>query len=479
MKFLNALRGLGGEEVRLLFVLGGGSFLLMSNLSSINVALPQIQDDFGGSLSTIKWVSITGFIVAASLSLCFGRVGDIYGRRRVYRAGIAVYTAGSLLCALAPALPFLLGVRVLMAVGLAMASPLAGAIIAASVAPERRGQLMGLFMSFAAAGQLMGPTFGGFILDVASWRYIFIANGVLGLGLCVAQHFLLRGADERRDGALDLLGALLLLAAYPAFLVALSVGPSLGWASTRTLIWLGVAALGFVAFVARERSFQQPLVRFSLYRNLTFATAMLLLAVTAFVQNPITLFMPIYLQRVLQIDPFDVGLLMMSLPLSTLLAGPVGGYLADRYPSRLVAAAGMATLFVAVVGFSQLSASTVSLVILVPLVLTGVAGGLFRPANQVGVYSTVDRQDYGAVSAMMTSLMMLAGTLGTTVTVAISESLATGSDARSFAEAQQTTFLVLLPLLAAGIVVALLGAATGRERQPATATGVPVGETRA
>src|SRR5688572_13648354 len=143
MKSLNLVRGLTSEERNLLLVLGAGSFMLMSNLSSIAVALPAIQRDFDSDLSTIKWVSIVGFIVAASLSLCFGRVGDIYGRRSVYRAGIGVYTVGAALCTVAPTLSTLIAFRVVMAVGLGMASPLAAAIIASSAAPERRGQIMG------------------------------------------------------------------------------------------------------------------------------------------------------------------------------------------------------------------------------------------------------------------------------------------------------------------------------------------------
>src|SRR3990170_8990952 len=110
------LSGFTDYERRLLLLLGSGSFLLMSNLSSINVALPQIQRDFDASLSDIKWVAIIGFIISASLTLLFGRVGDIYGRTRVYRAGVITYTLGSCLCAVAMSLPMLLAFRVVMAI---------------------------------------------------------------------------------------------------------------------------------------------------------------------------------------------------------------------------------------------------------------------------------------------------------------------------------------------------------------------------
>ena len=478
LKSLNLLRGLSREEVTLLAVLGAGSFMLMSNLSSISVALPYIQRDFDSNLSTIKWVSIVGFIVAASLSLCFGRAGDIYGRRAVYRAGIGVYTVGAGLCALAPTLESLIAFRVVMAVGLGMASPLAAAIIAAAVAPQRRGQIMGLFLSFAAAGQLMGPTLGGFILDVAGWRAIFFFNLGLSGSLVLAQHFFLRGADERRPARLDLAGTLLLLGAYPALLIALSIGPNSGWSATATLGWLSVAAVGLVVFAWRELTFPAPLVSFRLLRNPGISLALLLLAVTAFVQNPMTLYVPIYLQDALALEPLHVGLLMMALPLSTLVAGPIGGRLADRFEPRLVAAGGVALLCLAVVAYAQLSVSSAALLTLLPLVMAGVAGGLFRPANQVGAFQTVAREDYGVVSAMQTSLMMLAGTFGTTAAVAFSDSVSRGTGPVAFVTAQQATFLAMVPLLLLGVAAAVAGSLR-RRQEPAVPATLAAGETKA
>ena len=471
MKSLNMLRGLNAEELMLLLILGAGSFMLMSNLSSIAVALPHMQRDFDSGLSTIKWVSIVGFIVAASLSLAFGRVGDIYGRRSVYRAGIGVYTAGAGLCMVAPSLEALIASRVVMAVGLGMASPLSAAIIASSVAPERRGQVVGLLVSFSAAGQLMGPTLGGFILEISSWRSIFLFNFCLALSLCLAQALFLRGEDERRPGKLDVLGALLLLAAYPALLIGLSIGPSYGWGTPPTLTWLGLAAAGFLAFAWREHSFAAPLVSFRLLRSPALCLALFLLSITAFVQNPMTLFVPVYLQNALELRAFDVGLLMMALPLSTLIMGPVGGRLADRCLPRLVAGAGIALLCVAVVAYGRMGIATAPLLILVPLVLAGAAGGLSRPATQVAAFRTVRPEDFGSVSAMQTSLMMLAGTLGTTVTVAISDSVANGSDASSFVSAQQTTFLALVPLLLVGIAFASIGSLR-RSKQTTESKGI-------
>ena len=445
------------DEIRLLLLLGGSSFVLMSSLSSINVAIPHIQRDFDASLSEIQWVALLGFIISASLTLLFGRVGDVYGRTRVYRTGVVIYATGALLCAASPTLPVLLGFRAVMALGMAMVIPLSAAILAAAARPEHRGQLIGTSASFAAAGLLMGPTIGGFILDVFSWRGIFLFNGGLGMLLCVAQLLMLHGgSEERRPARLDVLGAVLLLIAFPSLLVGLTWASRNGLSDATASVCLVLAGVGLIAFAVRELRFPAPLIRLDPFRRLSFTAAIAGIALTAFVQNPITLFVPVYLQNVLELSALDVGLLMVSLPLATLVGGPLGGRLADRYSPSLVAAAGIALMLVGVFVYSQLSQSSPPLVVLVPLLLAGFSAGIVRPANQVVAFRVVEEREYGSIAAVLSSSMMLAGTLGTTTAVALSESLASSSSPMAFAQAQQQTFTLLLPVLALGVAVSLL-----------------------
>jgi len=452
-------------EVRLLAVLGAGAFVLASTYSSINVALPRIQDEFEISLSALKWVSIIGAIMVASLSLSFGRMGDLIGRRRVYRAGIIIYTLGAGLTALAFSFPQLMAFRVFMAVGLAMSNPLAGAIIAEAVAPERRGQAVGLYASFQAAGQLTGPTFGGIVLDLAGWRAIFVSYLAIGVVLCFAQQFLLKGAEERRREAFDYLGSVLLLVGYPSLLIAFSVGPGSGWGSPLTLLWFAIAAAGLASFAARELTFEKPIFHFRFFRSAAFCIAMFTLAVASFVQSPVTLFAPIYLQKVLTIDPFTVGLVMMALPVSTLIAGPVGGTLADRYNPRTIAGLGAFFTLLAVLLYSRLGVEAPVAFVAAALVLVGLGGGFFRPASQVAVYGLVERKDFASVSAMLVLLQSLSGTLGATVLVAINEARAGADDAAAFTSGQQLAFTALLPLLALAVVTSFLGLGA-RKRRP-------------
>jgi EmrB/QacA subfamily drug resistance transporter len=474
VKALNIFKGLSSEEIRLLVLLGSGSFLLQGSLHSINVALPVIQDEFDISLSALKWVSIIGAIMMASLSLCFGRVGDIIGRRRVYRTGIFIYAVGAGLTATSITFPQLMGFRVLMAVGLAMATPLAAAIMAATVNPQHRGQVMGLFATFSAAGQLTGPTLGGFIMDLVSWRAIFVTNMSLGLVLCVAQHFFLKGIDERRREVFDYWGAALLLVGYPSLLIALSYGPGSGWLSGTTMLWFLIAGVGLVSFFYRESHFQAPLFRLYFFKGLPFCIAIFTLVIASFIQSPISIFTPLYLQNVLTIDASSVGLIMMALPISTLIAGPIGGRLADKYNPRVMAGVGTAVTCLAVFFYAQLGVGTAVLCVVIPLVLVGIGGAFFRPANQVAVYASISRSEFGALSAMLTSIGTLAGTLGTTIMVAINESRTASDSPAAFAEAQQFTFMLLVPLLLLSVFVSFAARSTSRRDEP-VASGSPAG----
>jgi EmrB/QacA subfamily drug resistance transporter len=458
------------SEIKLMLLLGAGAYVLASTYTSINIALPDIQKDFGVSLSALKWVSIIGAIMVASLSLAFGRVGDLLGRRKIYRTGLIIYTIGAGLTSLSPVFPVLMAFRVIMACGLAMSNPLAGAIIAATVTPERRGQAIGLFASFQAAGMLTGPTFGGILIDLFVWRAIFVAYFCIGSVLCVAQYFMLRGDEERRDEAFDYLGAILLLVGYPSLLIALSLGPGTGWSAPFTLMWFAIAAVGLSSFAVRELRFEKPIFHFRFFKQASFTVAMFTLVVASFVQNPITLFSPLYLQKVLELDSFKVGLVMMSLPVSTLIAGPLGGRLADRYDAMVVAGFGAFITLGAVIVYTRLGVEGPLLMMMVALVLVGFGAGLFRPANQVAVYANADRSDYGALTAMLVLTQSLAGTLGTTILVAVSESRAAADTAKAFTQGQHLAFTLLIPLLVASVVVSFAGRDRKRqvEEEPAT-----------
>jgi len=159
------------EQRAILTVTCSAAFLFFNSFGSIGVALPTMQKQFDSSLAAIQWVSLMGVVTVSSLSLCFGRAGSIFGQKRVYKAGVALYALGAGLGAIANSFSTLLSARVVMAIGLAMAVPMSTAILATAFEPKSRGRALGTFASAIAVGRMTGPTVGGFLLELGGWPW--------------------------------------------------------------------------------------------------------------------------------------------------------------------------------------------------------------------------------------------------------------------------------------------------------------------
>ena len=274
--------------------------------------------------------------------------------------------------------------------------------------------------------------------------------------LSIAQFFLLRGSEERRHEPFDLLGALLLLIGYPSLLIALSLGPGSGWDAPLTLLWFAIGGIGLASFAVRELHYEQPIFHFRFFNSGAFCVAMFMLVVASAVQNPITLFAPLYLQKVLNHNSLTVGFIMMALPISTLIAGPIGGSLSDRRPAH---------------GRGRRRGG--DLCGRVPLLARrrrwpAAAGGRRAGAGRHRRRAVPSREpglglrrhgprDYGAVTAMLVLMQSLAGTLGTTIAVAMNETRSAEDTAEAFTDGQQFAFMLLIPLLVASVVVSFMG----------------------
>jgi len=448
------------EELRILVIVCLGSFFHIQSIGSINLSLAAIQKEFGASLAAVQWIGLMGSIMLSSLSLCFGRAGDLMGRKKIFNIGLTLYTLGAGLAAFSVSFPHLLASRCLMAIGLAMAAPMAGAIVAMTYSHESRGRALGALASSIALGRVTGPTLGGFILHLWGWRAVFLANSLFGVGTCVTLFWGLRGREERRAGSFDLWGALFLMIGFPSVLVALSLGPHSGWDSPAILLWLGLAMAGLASFVWRELRARTPLMNLSYFRTIPLLTAMLALVLGALVYYPVPIFGPLYMQNVLKVSPLTVGLVMATLPLLTVLFSPLSGHLVDRFNPRWVATLGLCLIVAGVYFYSRLGVDSTFVYIVFVLSLLGAGIGLFIPANEKEAFSAVPRQDYGMVSAMLTSFSTGSGALGTTVAVALAEAsrgMRESQDPADFAYDQQFAFSSLLPLAAMAVLITLTG----------------------
>jgi MFS family permease len=347
-----------------------------------------------------------------------------------------------------------------MALGLAMAAPMAAAIIASVHGHESRGRALGLLAASVALGRTTGPTIGGFILHVWGWRAVFIANCVFGIATCVTLFLIFRSKEERRQISVDFLGVLSLIVGFPSLLIAMTVGTRLGWDASEMALWLGLAAAGIVSFVWRESHAKTPLMNLGYFRKISFRRSMLSLVLATLVFQPVAIFAPLYLLNVIGTSPLVAGLAMAALPLCSTFFSPLSGRLADRCDPRWVAVLGLCIILVGMFFYAKLGEDSTLIWIVFVLSILGVGSGLFVPANDKAAFSTVPSRDYGMLAAMLTAFGTGSGALGTTVAVALADSAKrsrASGDAAGFVYDQQFAFWTLLPLAALSVLVSLLG----------------------
>ena len=448
------------EEWRQLTVICLGAFLFFNSFGSVNVASPTIQIYFGTSLAAVQWISIMGTVAISSLSFCFGRAGDILGQKILYRAGVVLYALGAGLAAFSQSFPQLLVFRGVMSIGLALALPMSAAILATTFPSQRRGQALGLFASAIAVGRATGPTLGGLILYLWGWQAVFLTNCLIGIVVSAAVFSIFKGREERRKESFDLWGALSLIIGFPSLLIGLSLGANSGWSSPRSFFWFALAAVGLAGFAWIELHVKNPLVDITLFRRRSLSASLLSLALGSAVGAPLAVCAPLYMQNVLVFSPLTVGLVMASLPLFTALSSPLSGRLADRFEARFVASLGLGIVLIGIFFYARLGVGSSYLLVVLALSLIGVGSGFFMPANQKAAFSSVGSEHYGILSAMLASFGTAAGTLGTTIAVALIEATMAGKGAQdpgSFAAGQQFAFSALLPLTALALLASLKG----------------------
>ena len=448
-----------GEQRAILTVTCSAAFLFFNSFGSIGVALPTMQKQFDSSLAAIQWVSLMGVVTVSSLSLCFGRAGSIFGQKRVYKAGVALYALGAGLGAIANSFSTLLSARVVMAIGLAMAVPMSTAILATAFEPKSRGRALGTFASAIAVGRMTGPTVGGFLLELGGWPWIFWMNFIIGSAVTLAVAKIFGGPGEQRQEPFDVWGSLLLLLSYPALLLGLTFAPTAGWTSSFVAGCLFVALIGLPIFVWIELRTKKPLIEMAIFKHKVLAAAVAAAVLCNITHYPVGLCAPLYLQNVLGASAVITGLVLAVLPLSTALASWISGRLADRLDAALIACVGLLFIFAGIVYYSRLETDRNLVYIIGALAVVGTGLGIFTPSNQKVAFASVEQDDYGVLAAILSSFGTAAGTIGTTMAVALME-LRGGqrlwAEPLVFASAQHFAFACLAPIGLLALLIAYL-----------------------
>lgn len=377
-----------------------GLFTVAFTITILAVSLPRIAGELRTSPSTLTWV-ITGPLLALGVvGPAFGKLGDLWGQRRVYLLGLAAAGVLAVATAAAPTAGALIAFRVLGAVGGAATGPASMAMIAKAFPPERRVQALGLWSLVMAGSPVLGVVAGGPVVETFGWRWIFVGQAVF-TALALVVGFALLPPSERSDGprGFDWAGALLLAAGVTGLLVGLNRGPEWGWASPGVVAAFALAPAAFAAFVAVERRVASPLVPLRYLRRRNVAVPMAAAGLTQFAYMGGFILTPLLLQDVLGYGETRTGLLAIARPLTFAVTGPLAGWLALRVGERRSAVAGGLVVVASMVALSGVGPGSSDVAVVVALGLSGLGLGAAAPALAASVANAVDERDLGVAGA--------------------------------------------------------------------------------
>lgn len=392
------------------------SFMGPFLISSVNVALPSIQMELGLTAVELSWIA-TAYLLAVAVGLVpAGKIGDIHGRKKVFATGLAVNAIGCFLAAFVSSAEALIALRFVQGLGASMFVTTGMAILSSIFPPQRRGRVIGIYVSAVYVGLAVGPFAGGFLTDYLGWRAIFACIVPFSL-LCLALTMIFLKEEWRGEPGqrLDLLGCTLYAIAILSLVYGATVLPSLKGAA------LGVGGLVVLTiFLRQQRTAKYPVFEVSLFlanRNFTYSSIAALLNYSA--TFSVTFLISLYLQYIKGMSPPAAGTLLIAQPVMMALISPLAGRLADRIDPRYLATAGMTSTVIGVLVFSRLSPETPHWLIVANLVFLGTGFALFSSPNMNAIMGSVEKRHYGLASGTASTMRLLGQMLSMAVATVV------------------------------------------------------------
>lgn len=393
------------------------TLMICVDSSIVNVALPVMSEQLGCGMGLIQWVSTSYLLLTCSGILICGRLGDIFGKVRVFMIGVALFTLGSLLCGISPNLPILVAARALQGIGGAAAFANNQGIITEVFPSNERGHALGWIATAASVGSLIGPSLGGIILSVASWGGIFLVNVPIGIFVFALGAKILPNRKPQNPNPLDIPGSMLLFASL--LLIVSSVNKL---QQTQNAVVFGQLAVGIVLLVAFgfiERRAKFPVVPLSIFRNPSLLLNMFTLFSLFFVIGAEGILFPFYLQNALGMEPGTAALFMTTIPVVTGVVGPIAGAVSDRVGCYIPTCIG---LFLAAAGqflCSMLGLHSPWIQIVLSMAVYGLGSGLFNAPNNSLIMGSAKPDDLGFMGGFAAFARNFGMVLGLTVCTSV------------------------------------------------------------
>lgn len=374
------------------------SFLTPFMGSSINLALPSIGDEMGVNAVTLNWIVSSYMLTTSILLLPAGRSGDILGRKKVFTAGLVIFTLTMILLTFTPGIKWLIGVRILQGAGGAMMFGTNMAILTSVFPPGERGRAIGINVTAVYAGLASGPFLGGILTRYLGWRSIFaflIPMGIISL-ILIRRKMKGEWADAKGE-SFDWTGAVVYGLSIAGLMYGFSKLPSLqGWIITAS----GIALVPL--FIMREKSTAHPLFDITLIsRNRVFAFSSLAALIHYAATSAVGFFLSLFLQYIKDMGPRDAGFVLMAWPVTMTLISPIAGKLSDKHNPGVLASTGMAISAAGLILLCFISEQTTVAFITVVLVIMGAGFSLFSSPNSNAIMSSVEKRQLGNASGML------------------------------------------------------------------------------
>ncbi len=393
------------EEKKFILVIASiASFLTPFMGSAVNVAHPSISIEFEIDAILLSWVA-TSFLLSSAIFLVpFGRLADIYGRKRIFLYGILIHTASSFLAAIATSAMILIFFRIIQGIGAAMIFGTGVAILTSIFPVGERGKALGITIAAVYFGLSTGPFLGGFLTQNLGWRSIFLINVPLGLFVLILIFWKLKGEwAEAKGESFDIVGSIIFGLTLAAVMYGFSLLPEING----TLLIL-ISGAGLYSFIRWESFVKNPILNLDLFKNnILFTFSNLAALVNYSATFAVAFLLSLYLQYIKGLSPQSAGITLISQPIVQAIFSPLAGRLSDKIEPRLVASIGMSITVIGLILLSFIAEKTSLTFIVLCLIILGSSFALFSSPNANAIMSSVEKKFYGVASATLGTMRLI------------------------------------------------------------------------
>jgi EmrB/QacA subfamily drug resistance transporter len=461
------------SRARRLLVLGvccTGLFMVTTDNTIVNVALPSIRSQLHASVSGLQWTVAAYTIVLATMMMVAGAAGDRFGRRTVLQAGLALFTLGSWLCSLAPGLDWLIGFRIVQAVGGSMLSPVAASIISYTFADStERARAVGVWGGVFGWSMAFGPVLGGLLTGLAGWRSVFWVNIPIGLAAIVLTSIFVPESRAPRARRPDPVGQFLVTVMLGSLTYAIIEGPADGWVSARITGLFAVAVLALVGAAIYESQRREPFIDPRFFRSIPF-TGAVVIAICAFAALGGFLFLAtLYLQDVLGFSPLQAGLRLLPAAAGMAVCAPVSGAIIARRGTRVPMLIGGVALTLSTAALARVTGPGTGRLLILAIELFGVGFGFVNAAITATALAGVPRAQSGVAGGISSASRQVGQSLGVAIVGAILTAGLRGPMRTGFVAASHADWWLMA---GCGYLILVLGVITTSQRALSTAAKV-------